>query len=117
MHESMRDLRVKFRSGREVRGTCESEGDGGEFDGCGRSFFVGARGSVSDVESCFSIRVGDDVGSVLGGGERIGHSRCEERVGVDWVYRWRGASMGEWEVWAREGGGGTYGLFGRGGRT
>ena len=82
MHESMRDLRVKFRSGREVRGTCESEGDGGEFDGCGRSFFVGARGSVSDVESCFSIRVGDDVGSVLGGGG--GTNRSLTMRGASW---------------------------------
>lgn len=42
--------RILFRDGREIRGTCESEGDGGEFERRAR-IFVRARGGVSDVES------------------------------------------------------------------
>jgi hypothetical protein len=42
-------LRISFRDGREVRRTCESEGDGGEFERRAR-VFVRARGGVSDVE-------------------------------------------------------------------
>ena len=41
---------VFFRGGREVRGTCEAEGDGGEFERRAR-VVERARGGVSDVES------------------------------------------------------------------
>ena len=42
--------RILFRDGREIRGTCESEGYGGQFERRAR-VFVRARGGVSDVES------------------------------------------------------------------
>lgn len=48
MHMSMSPIP---RDGREIRRTCESEGDGGELDGRTRGFVVCARGGVSDVES------------------------------------------------------------------
>ena len=90
---------VFFRGDREVRGTREAEGDGGEFER--RAGVVErARGGVSDVESVCRAghergskgaraqdvgdekRNGGSVGTCAVIGTR-GYSRCEERVGVD----------------------------------